>query len=91
MCLKRDDSADLWLDMTVCVGCIHQPDKGNRSMINLTITECETGSINVKWAQVNDVFELSTIANAFDVGVNAVRDELVIDVKEIQQSTDGNE
>ena len=60
-------------------------------MINLTITECETGSINVKWAQVNDVFELSTIANAFDVGVNAVRDELVIDVKEIQQSTDGNE
>ena len=61
-------------------------------MIQLNITHGETSkSANVKWAKVKDLNDLSTIANAFEVGINQGRDELVIDVKEVKQSALGVE
>lgn len=54
-------------------------------MINLHITHNEKSNLaNIKWAQVNDAVELSVIANAFEIGINDGRDELVLDVKQVK-------
>lgn len=45
----------------------------------------------LRTAKVKDLNDLSTIANAFEVGINQGRDELVIDVKEVKQSALGVE
>lgn len=60
-------------------------------MINLHITHNEKSNLaNIKWAQVNDAVELSVIANAFEIGINDGRDELVLDVKQVKQCDAAN-